>query len=244
MKEDSVFAEQESLLAPRVARTPTMLLDRQFRIRGLNGAFEHVSQRSRSDLLGNTVFDVFPDNPADPGAGGSADLTNSLEWVLRRGHSHNMWVQRYDIPVPGGAGEFVRRVWSPVNSPIFDQDGRVIGVAQRVEDITTLDTVLSALAGSAETTVEDDVPHRLESLGALGIVLARYRQGREVLAAENRDLRTAMETRAVIEQAKGILMGQRGCGPDEAFRLLTSLSQSTNRKVRDVAAALVDHTVN
>jgi GAF domain-containing protein len=50
----------------------------------------------------------------------------------------------------------------------------------------------------------------------------------------------AMASRAVIEQAKGILMGQRRCTADEAFELLRSLSQNSNRKLRDVAQALVD----
>jgi len=48
-----------------------------------------------------------------------------------------------------------------------------------------------------------------------------------------------MESRAVIEQAKGIIMGDRRCGADEAFAILTKISQDSNRKLRDVAAALV-----
>jgi AmiR/NasT family two-component response regulator len=48
-----------------------------------------------------------------------------------------------------------------------------------------------------------------------------------------------MESRAVIEQAKGIIMGQRRCTADEAFRLLSKLSQDSNRKLREVAEALV-----
>ena len=52
-------------------------------------------------------------------------------------------------------------------------------------------------------------------------------------------LQIAMHSRAVIEQAKGILMGERRCGADEAFRILVRLSQDTNRKLRDVAEALV-----
>ena len=52
-------------------------------------------------------------------------------------------------------------------------------------------------------------------------------------------LQQAMQSRAVIEQAKGILMGQRRCGPQEAFDLLVLLSQGSNRKLRDVAEALV-----
>jgi AmiR/NasT family two-component response regulator len=50
-----------------------------------------------------------------------------------------------------------------------------------------------------------------------------------------------MENRAVIEQAKGIIMGQRRCTPDQAFAVLTKLSQDSNRKLRDVASALVEN---
>jgi AmiR/NasT family two-component response regulator len=52
-------------------------------------------------------------------------------------------------------------------------------------------------------------------------------------------MQAAMGNRAVIEQAKGIIMGERRCTPDEAFKILAKLSQDTNRELRDVAAALV-----
>lgn len=52
-------------------------------------------------------------------------------------------------------------------------------------------------------------------------------------------MQAAMDSRAVIEQAKGIIMGDRRCTPDEAFTILARVSQDTNRKLRDVAAALV-----
>jgi GAF domain-containing protein len=54
------------------------------------------------------------------------------------------------------------------------------------------------------------------------------------------DLATAMTSRAVIEQAKGILMVTRRCTADEAFNVLVWLSQNSNRKLREVAQALVD----
>ncbi|AEV86355.1 histidine kinase [Actinoplanes sp. SE50] len=53
-------------------------------------------------------------------------------------------------------------------------------------------------------------------------------------------LQAAMAGRAVIEQAKGIIMGQRHCTADEAFTILSRASQESNRKLRDVAAELVD----
>jgi GAF domain-containing protein len=56
--------------------------------------------------------------------------------------------------------------------------------------------------------------------------------------AEHLDL--AMQTRAVIEQAKGVLMSQRRCDADNAFALLAAASQRSNRKLRDIAQAIVD----
>jgi AmiR/NasT family two-component response regulator len=49
----------------------------------------------------------------------------------------------------------------------------------------------------------------------------------------------SMESSAVIEQANGIVMGDRRCSPDVALKILTQLSQDTNRKLRDVTTDLV-----
>ena len=55
-----------------------------------------------------------------------------------------------------------------------------------------------------------------------------------------RHLTTAMASRAVIEQAKGILMANHGVSSDEAFDRLRRQSQTENRKLRDIAADIVD----
>jgi two-component system, response regulator / RNA-binding antiterminator len=52
-------------------------------------------------------------------------------------------------------------------------------------------------------------------------------------------LRTALDRRAAIEQAKGIVIARSGCSPEEAFELLREMSQARNRKLRDVAVAIV-----
>jgi transcriptional regulator with GAF, ATPase, and Fis domain len=58
--------------------------------------------------------------------------------------------------------------------------------------------------------------------------------------AMGEQLDEAMRSRAVIEQAKGMLMAQSpGMGPDEAFELLRRASQRENVKVRDIAARIV-----
>ena len=60
------------------------------------------------------------------------------------------------------------------------------------------------------------------------------------LRREVGQLREGMASRAVIERAKGVLMRGHGVTEAESFELLTDLSQRTHRKVRDVAADLLD----
>ena len=77
---------------------------------------------------------------------------------------------------------------------------------------------------------------RAESLEAAG-VLKDARIGE--LIHEIEGLHTAMEHRAAIEQAKGVIMNVMGCGPDAAFAVLVVQSQNQNRKLRDIAAEIV-----
>ena len=67
--------------------------------------------------------------------------------------------------------------------------------------------------------------------------LYTYQSARDL--ADN--LQTALESRAVIDQAKGILIERHRLTPDQAFQLLTRVSMNVNRKVREVADELV-HT--
>ena len=47
------------------------------------------------------------------------------------------------------------------------------------------------------------------------------------------NLQTALESRAVIDQAKGILIERYKLTADQAFQLLAQVSMKTNRKLRD-----------
>jgi hypothetical protein len=75
--------------------------------------------------------------------------------------------------------------------------------------------------------------------------LAARALGRVVdeLRSEVDGLRTALRYRAVIEQAKGVIVARTGVLPDEAFRLLVRRSQERNRKVTAVAAGVVAHAI-
>jgi GAF domain-containing protein len=60
------------------------------------------------------------------------------------------------------------------------------------------------------------------------------------LGEQARNMRLAMDSRAVIEQAKGVLMAQRKVDADVAFEILREASQRYNRKLRDIAVGIVD----
>jgi len=64
------------------------------------------------------------------------------------------------------------------------------------------------------------------------------------LGEQARNMRLAMESRAVIEQAKGVLMAQRRVDADQAFEMLREASQRYNRKLRDIALGIVEGTLN
>jgi AmiR/NasT family two-component response regulator len=64
----------------------------------------------------------------------------------------------------------------------------------------------------------------------------RYAEARRL--AEQ--LTQALDSRAVIDQARGILMERRGINAEEAFGELIRESQNTNTKLREVAARLTD----
>jgi AmiR/NasT family two-component response regulator len=75
--------------------------------------------------------------------------------------------------------------------------------------------------------------------GALEVALRRHAEV-ERLSGEVEVLEGAIQRRAVIERAKGILMERHSLGDREAFELLRSHARANNRKLVDVAAAVAD----
>lgn len=61
----------------------------------------------------------------------------------------------------------------------------------------------------------------------------------ELLEAQVHQLQTALDTRIVIEQAKGVLAERSGGPVEAAFDVLRKRSQLQNRKLREIAAEIV-----
>jgi GAF domain-containing protein len=85
---------------------------------------------------------------------------------------------------------------------------------------------------------DDDIEraHEIARLAAVAVTNAVLYESAADLAAQ---LQEAMQSRAVIEQAKGVLMATSQCTADQAFDMLVKASQRENRKLRDVAAQIV-----
>jgi response regulator NasT len=75
-------------------------------------------------------------------------------------------------------------------------------------------------------------------LPAITLALTRFKEF-ESLRREVADLREALEARKVVEKAKGILMRRLDLSEAEAFKRLQKQSQDTNRRLQEVAEAIV-----
>jgi PAS domain S-box-containing protein len=226
----------------QAASSPSLVLDPALRIVDANRAYLQATGRQLSELVGRHMFEAFPDNPADPEADGVANLNDSLQLVLRTRQRHSMWVQKYDVPSDAGGGGFTEKFWSPVNTPIVDSRGELIGILHEVEDVTPFREDLAraldfySREASSPAAGQPEINRRFGEYAAVSMANSTlYRE----LAAEVQQLRDAMTSRAVIDRAIGIVMAERRCGADKAFRSLVELSQSANVKLRDVAGALV-----
>jgi len=108
-----------------------------FSILAVNNCYMQATGKQRQELVGHNLFDVFPDNPADPTATGVSELRLSLNRALQDKVPDRMGVQKYDIPVSNQSSSgFEVKYWSPINTPVTGSDGHVCCILHRVEDVT------------------------------------------------------------------------------------------------------------
>ena len=115
-----------------------------------------------------------------------------------------------------------RGVRAAISSPLLDENG--------VRGALNLYSA-SGFAPGAEVTAQA-FGEQLAAAAARATVYVDQ-------SAMARQLQEAMDARAEIEQAKGILMANERCSADRAFDILRQASQHQNRKLRDVARELI-----
>jgi GAF domain-containing protein len=109
-----------------------------------------------------------------------------------------------------------------------------VGLPVRQRVIGALNLYCTIPAGFSE-----DSAALAETFAAYGALAVSNLAVHESTTERTQQLETAIRTRAVIEQAKGIVMARQYCTPDEASAVLRRLSISRHERLCDVAARLV-----
>jgi len=112
--------------------------------------------------------------------------------------------------------------------------GPVIAQLRGREDV---DFVARAAERGISAYVESNDPQHVQA--SIEVAIRRYREAAR-LNEKVSQLQSALERRAVIERAKGIVMERHGIGEREAFERLRDHARNTNRRVVDIAQTVVD----
>ncbi|HEY0030515.1 MAG TPA: ATP-binding protein [Bacteroidia bacterium] len=141
-----------------------LILQPDFSIVAVTDAYLKATKTKREDILGRGIFDVFPDNPQDLTSNGVSNLRASLTRVLDTGIIDVMAIQKYDIRKPESeGGGFEERFWSPLNSPVLDENNQVKMIIIRVEDVTNLIKVKQK--GLEQEEQNTDLRHLTNKMG-------------------------------------------------------------------------------
>jgi len=94
-----------------------------------------------------------------------------------------------------------------------------------------------------QARLEESMRHLTASMARLRVTREEIKVGRSqrVMLHDSAyaRLQAQLDSLPVIEQAKGIIMAETGCGPEEAFGLLRKASQRGNIPVRELSVAVV-----
>ncbi|SNS56692.1 GAF domain-containing protein [Geodermatophilus saharensis] len=220
-------------------------------------ALEHLGQRSLAELSMESLLQSMADltkrvMPGDPEASVTLLIRNEPRTVVdtgplalgldeaqyRRGDGPCLHTARHGVLVEIGDTRVDSR-WPDYGRHVTAHG--VLGLLAVPLVLAGEEQVAGSLNVYARRADAFDEASRAVATGlapyaavAAGTVQA-YRKARE--AADN--LQIALESRAVIEQAKGILIERHGMTADQAFEALATVSMSRNVKVREIAETLV-----
>ena len=126
----------------------------------------------------------------------------------------------------------------------FDDMLASVGVACTIglplmvgDEIVGALNVYADVPGAFDDEAYKETARRVAGQAAAAVHNLRLYDASRTLAEQ---LQQALESRAVIEQAKGVLVAQTGCSPEEAFGRLRDASQRENVKLREIAQRIVD----
>ena len=165
--------------ADLVARLPSpyMMLDRELRFIDANASYLETTGRSRAELIGQFVFDAFPETP---------ERRTRFEDGFRRaiaGEPNAVVRERFDIARPESeGGGFKQSIWTTHHIPVHDANGAIVGMLQKAHDVT-----LEVEAEESRDAVLREFDHRIKNL------LAKVGAIADLTAREETDLATYLD---------------------------------------------------
>lgn len=112
--------------------SPYMVLDRDLRFIDMNDQYLETTKRTREELLGQYVFDAFPES------GERLAMFKSAFERAMAGEPNSIIKKPFSIPRPKSEGGGMRDVWWTCHHiPIHDTEGAVCGMVQKALDVTT-----------------------------------------------------------------------------------------------------------
>jgi signal transduction histidine kinase/PAS domain-containing protein len=108
--------------------------DPNFTILEENEAHAAIAMQKRNNVVGRSLFDVFPDLSEKYKTTGVSDLLESIRKVIRTGEHDILPTLHYDLLDPNG--QPTQMYWHVSHHPVLDEQGKVVGVYQATTDIT------------------------------------------------------------------------------------------------------------
>ena len=203
---------------------PYVLMAPDLSIVTMNQAYLAATMREREDIVGRSLFEAFP---SDPASDSYQLLSNSLDRVVRTGERDEIALIRYDIELPSGGYE--ERYWSATHTPLLDA-GKVAFVLQHTVDVTELHRLRTFAAEAGH--------HAREEVGVFQRANA-VQEANQTLAQETTRLRM------LFEQAPGftaVITGPelRFQLANAAYRRLVAGRDVVGRTVAEALPEIVD----
>jgi PAS domain S-box-containing protein len=166
-----------------------------YEIVAVSDSYLEATSTTRERLIGQKLFDVFPDAPGDPAADGVRNIRASLEKVKEHRVADAIPVQRYPIRLSAAqGGGWQERFWSPINSPVFGPAGDLAFIIHRVEDVTPY--VLAQQEASGADANLSAQP------GAIGLEAEIVRRTQELVRSNDQLRRSEDRFKLAVEIAK------------------------------------------
>lgn len=175
-----------------------LILSPALNIIEVSESYLRATMTRRQEIMGRNIFKIFPDSPNDSQATGVHNLRESLNRVLSNLLADTMAVQKYDIQKPESeGGGFEERYWSPINSPVLDEEGKIKYIIHRVEDVTPY--VHSKMHNDEQTKMTTKLKEKIQQME-----MDVFERAQELQVANNRLRKSNQELDKTTMQLKGV----------------------------------------